>query len=74
MLTHDDETTIDDGAPMSEPEAARRLGLKVAALRAWRQERRGLAFVRLERAIRYLPADIDEFINANRERAAASSE
>ena len=54
--------------PLTEVEAAGRLGLKVATLRAWRHQRRGPAFVRLGRAIRYLPTDIDEFLAANRHR------
>ena len=52
--------------PLSEVDAAGRLGLKVATLRAWRHQRRGPAFVRLGRAIRYLSSDIDEFLVANR--------
>jgi excisionase family DNA binding protein len=52
--------------PLTEMEAADRLGLKVATLRAWRHQGRGPAFVRLGRAIRYLGTDIDEFLAANR--------
>jgi hypothetical protein len=52
--------------PLTEADAAGRLGLKVATLRAWRHQRRGPAFLRLGRAIRYLPADIDAFLEANR--------
>ena len=52
--------------PLTESDAACRLGLKVATLRAWRHQGRGPAFVRLGRAIRYIPADIDEFLAANR--------
>jgi predicted DNA-binding transcriptional regulator AlpA len=55
-----------DSKPLTEIEAAARLGLKVATLRAWRHQRRGPAFVRLGRAIRYLERDIDAFLNANR--------
>jgi hypothetical protein len=55
-----------DSKPLTEIEAAARLGLKVATLRAWRHRRRGPAFVRLGRAIRYLERDIDAFLNANR--------
>lgn len=53
--------------PLTEAEAAARLGLKVATLRAWRHQGRGPAFVRLGRAIRYLASDIDEFLQANRQ-------
>ena len=52
--------------PLTETEAAGRLGLKVATLRAWRNQGRGPAYVRLGRAIRYLAIDIDEFLNSNR--------
>jgi predicted DNA-binding transcriptional regulator AlpA len=54
---------------LTEPEAAIRLGLKVATLRAWRHRARGPVFVRLGRAIRYLTSDIDEFLRANRHPA-----
>jgi excisionase family DNA binding protein len=52
--------------PLTESEAALRLGLKVPTLRAWRHQGRGPTFVRLGRAVRYLAADIDEFLAANR--------
>ena len=52
--------------PLNETAAAERLGLKVATLRAWRHQGRGPVFVQLGRAIRYLPADLDEFVRSNR--------
>jgi excisionase family DNA binding protein len=52
--------------PLTETEAAARLGLKVATLRAWRNQGRGPAYVRLGRAVRYLTADIEEFLTSNR--------
>ena len=52
--------------PITEAEAAVRLGLKVATLRAWRHQGRGPAYVRLGRAIRYLTIDLDEFLSSNR--------
>jgi predicted DNA-binding transcriptional regulator AlpA len=52
--------------PLTETDAAGRLGLKVATLRAWRHQGRGPAFVRLGRSVRYLPSDLDEFLRANR--------
>ena len=52
--------------PLPEVTAAVRLGLKVATLRAWRHQGRGPAYVRLGRAIRYLPDDLDDFLRANR--------
>ena len=54
--------------PLTEAEAAVRLGLKVATLRAWRHQGRGPAFVRLGRAVRYLATDIDDFLAENRHR------
>jgi predicted DNA-binding transcriptional regulator AlpA len=59
-------TSTHAAEPLTEVEAAGRLGLKVATLRAWRHQGKGPAFVRLGRAIRYLPSDIDEFLVANR--------
>jgi predicted DNA-binding transcriptional regulator AlpA len=52
--------------PLTESEAAARLGLKVATLRAWRNQGRGPAYVRLGRAIRYLVTDIEDFLSENR--------
>ena len=52
--------------PLTETEAAARLGLKVPTLRAWRSQGRGPAYIRLGRAIRYLPTDVDEFLQFNR--------
>ena len=51
-------------AAMNEIEAAERLGLSVATLRAWRHRGKGPRFVRLGRAVRYLPTDLAEFIRA----------
>jgi excisionase family DNA binding protein len=59
-----------DGAsdqPLTEAEAAERLGLKVATLRAWRHQGRGPAYVRLGRAVRYLASDIEDFLRSNRQ-------
>jgi excisionase family DNA binding protein len=52
--------------PLTEAEAAARLGLKVPTLRAWRNQGRGPAYVRLGRAVRYLAADLEEFLASNR--------
>ena len=53
-------------AALNERAAAERLGLKAATLRAWRQRGQGPSFVRLGRAIRYLPEDLDRFLQRNR--------
>ena len=59
--------------PLTEVDAAARLGLKVATLRAWRHQGRGPAFVRLGRAIRYLVHDLDAFMDANRHAPRAGN-
>ena len=59
--------------PLTEQETAARLGLKVATLRAWRHQKKGPAFVRLGRAIRYLARDVDAFVQANRHASATTS-
>jgi len=50
---------------LREREAAMTLGVSVAALRRWRRERRGPAYVRLERCIGYRVADLEEFLSKN---------
>ena len=55
-------------APLTEAEAAARLGLKVATLRAWRHQGRGPVYVRLGRAVRYLVSDIEDFLSSSRHR------
>ena len=59
--------------PLTEREAATRLGLKVATLRAWRHQGKGPAFLRLGRAIRYLLSDLDEFVQANRHQSKSDA-
>jgi excisionase family DNA binding protein len=69
QLENSDTTVVTDAIgnqPLTETEAAVRLGLKVATLRAWRHQGRGPAYVRLGRAIRYLAIDVDEFLSSNR--------
>jgi predicted DNA-binding transcriptional regulator AlpA len=50
---------------LTEREVADRLGLSVATLRAWRFRGKGPRYLRLGRAVRYLPADIDDFVCAS---------
>ena len=50
---------------LTEHEVAARLGLSVATLRAWRLKRKGPRFVRFGRAVRYLPGDLDQFVEAS---------
>jgi hypothetical protein len=51
---------------LTEPQAADRLALKVATLRARRHRGVGPPFLRLGRAIRYIPDDIENYLAANR--------
>jgi hypothetical protein len=48
-----------------EVDAARLIGVSVSALRRWRRERRGPAFVKLERCVRYRVTDLIRFLEAN---------
>jgi hypothetical protein len=66
-------TASQDSDALTELDAAARLGLKVATLRAWRHQGKGPAFLRLGRAIRYLSSDLDEFVQANRHQPTADS-
>jgi predicted DNA-binding transcriptional regulator AlpA len=50
---------------LTEQEVAARFGLSVATLRAWRWKRKGPRFVRLGRAVRYMPDDLDQFLAVN---------
>src|SRR5688500_17913245 len=47
---------------MTEREVARKLRISPATLRTWRVRRKGPRYVRFGRAVRYLSADIDQFI------------
>jgi len=49
----------------TERQVAEQLGLSVATLRAWRHRGKGPRFLRLGRSVRYLPADVDEFVRAS---------
>ena len=50
---------------LTEREVAALLGLSVATLRAWRHRGQGPRFLRLGRAVRYLPADLEMFVRAS---------
>ena len=56
------EVTAADRHALAEGEVAKYLGLSVATLRAWRQQRRGPRFVRFGQAVRYLRRDVERFI------------
>jgi excisionase family DNA binding protein len=51
---------------IQEPDAAQYVGLSRAYLRQARAQGRGPAFVRLGRAVRYLTADLDAWLEAHR--------
>jgi excisionase family DNA binding protein len=50
---------------LTEREVAELLGLSVATLRAWRHRGKGPRFLRLGRSVRYLPADLTDFVRAS---------
>jgi predicted DNA-binding transcriptional regulator AlpA len=47
-----------------ERQAAEALSLSVPCLRAWRAKCTGLPYVKLGRAVRYRPQDVERFIEA----------
>lgn len=50
---------------LTEREVSHLLGLSVATLRAWRHRGQGPRFLRLGRAVRYLPVDLQDFVRAS---------
>ncbi len=56
---------------LTEREVSDVLGLSVATLRAWRHRGQGPRFLRLGRAVRYLPADLEDFVRASAVDASA---
>lgn len=56
---------------LTEREVSDLLGLSVATLRAWRHRGQGPRFLRLGRAVRYLPADLEAFVGASAVHAGA---
>ncbi len=57
--------TFDTTRALTEREVADLLGLSVATLRAWRHRGKGPRFLRLGRSVRYLPADLTDFVRAS---------
>jgi len=51
---------------LTETQAAKRLGLSVKTLQSWRYRRLGPPYIRLGGAVRYVPADLDAWIEAGR--------
>jgi predicted DNA-binding transcriptional regulator AlpA len=50
---------------LTETEAAERLRLSVKTLRAWRLRNSGPQFVRLGRAVRYVPSHLDDYLRTS---------
>ncbi|CAN5530672.1 hypothetical protein BH23ACI1_BH23ACI1_31200 [soil metagenome] len=51
---------------LTERDAARYVGFTASALRLWRRENRGPAFVRAQRAVRYMQRDLDAWLESRR--------
>ncbi|MGE0042406.1 MAG: helix-turn-helix transcriptional regulator [Vicinamibacterales bacterium] len=66
-----EHTTLSTTTTLAEPDAAHYIGYRPAALRAWRREGRGPAYVRHGRSVRYLVADLDAWLGAHRVEPAA---
>lgn len=62
----DSESGAPEGRLFDEQMVAQRLCCSVALLRKWRLFKRGPAYVRVGRLIRYSEADLDAFITNNR--------
>lgn len=58
---------------LTEREVSDLLGLSFATLRAWRHRGQGPRFLRLGRAVRYLPADLEDFVRASAVDAGVES-
>jgi len=53
-------------AALTERDAAPYIGYTMSALRRWRADGRGPAYIRHGRAVRYLVADLDQWLLAHR--------
>ena len=54
--------STDSGDLLNTKQAARRLGMTHHTLQAWRKRGGGPRFVKFGNAVRYRPADLDQFI------------
>jgi predicted site-specific integrase-resolvase len=50
--------------PLTEEAAATRLGVSPHTLRTWRRKGQGPAYVRMGRAVRYPPGELDRYLAA----------
>jgi excisionase family DNA binding protein len=57
---------------MTDDEAAAYLSASTSTLNFWRTQRRGPAFVKLGRNVRYRRCDLDRWIEANRRETSDS--
>lgn len=53
--------TSSDGRALSESEVAERLGVSPFTVRAWRHRGHGPRFMKMGRAVRYRPEDVEAF-------------
>ena len=56
----------------NENEAAEILGCSVAALQKWRLLRKGPAYIKVSRLVRYSEADLATYLDANRKQPVAA--
>ena len=51
---------------VNEYQAAEQLCIAVQTLRNWRHMRRGPAYLKISRSVRYKPEDLEAYMDANR--------
>jgi excisionase family DNA binding protein len=56
----------DQPTAITEVEVARRLAVSVSTVQAWRRRRQGPAYLKIGRAVRYRPEDVDAYLEACR--------
>jgi predicted DNA-binding transcriptional regulator AlpA len=56
---------------LTEHDASERLGLSVRTLQKWRLQGNGPRFLKLGHAVRYDPADLDQYIECARRRSTS---
>lgn len=59
-------------ALLTEVDVARNLKNTPFCLRRWRQEKRGLPWLKIGRLVRYRPEDVEAFINRNLQKIDSS--
>jgi hypothetical protein len=66
----DEQPSLVINPPLSEPDAARYIGMSAAYLRASRLKKRrgtpGPPYVKIGKTVRYLPVDLDGWLRAHR--------